>query len=66
MVRLLDEGIIASFKAQCKKKLSQWVLSQFGSSTAHHDLKKTLPNIRRTINFEFTFDVTYFHRVIDI
>ena len=34
-VKPLDQGMIASFKVQYKKKLLEWVLSQFDSSTVH-------------------------------
>ena len=40
VVQPLDQGIIASFKVQCKKKLLEWVLSQFDSSTTHHRLEE--------------------------
>ena len=49
VVQPLDQGIIASFKVQYKKKLLEWVLSQFDSSTTHHDLRKIVPNVRQAI-----------------
>ena len=39
VVKPLDLGIIASFKVQYKKKLLEWVLSQFDSSTTQHTLR---------------------------
>ena len=42
MVQPVDQGRIASFKVQYKKKLLEWVLSQFDSSTTHEDLRKIL------------------------
>ena len=44
----LDQGLISSFKVQCKKKLLKWVLSQFDSST-HHDLRNIMTNVRQAI-----------------
>ena len=49
VVQPLDQGIIASFKVQFKKKLLEWVLSQFDSSTTHHDLRIIVPNVRHAI-----------------
>ena len=44
IVEPLDQGIIASFKIQYKKKLLQWVLSQYDDATLK-DLRKAMPNI---------------------
>ena len=42
------QGIIASFKIQYKKKVLQWVLSQYDNATLK-DLRKMMPNIRQAI-----------------
>ena len=44
VVHPLDQGIIASSKIRYKKKLLQWVLSQYDDATLK-DLRKVLPNI---------------------
>jgi hypothetical protein len=44
VVQPLDQGIIASFKIQYKKKLLRWVLSQNNDATLKH-LTKVVPNI---------------------
>jgi hypothetical protein len=44
VVQPLDQGIIASFKIQYKKKLVRWVLSQYGDATLK-DLRKVVPII---------------------
>ena len=44
VVQPLDQGIIASFKIQYKKKLLRWVLSQHDDATLK-DLRKVVPNI---------------------
>ena len=49
VVQPLDRGSIASFKICCKKKLVEWILSQFDSSTAHHNLRKVASNVRHAI-----------------
>jgi hypothetical protein len=41
----LDQGIIASFKIQYKKKLLWWLLSQHDDD-ALKDLRKVVPNIK--------------------
>jgi hypothetical protein len=41
-------GIIAYFKIQYKKKLLQWVLSQYDDATLK-DLRKVVPNIKHII-----------------
>ena len=48
VVQPLDQGIIASFKIQHKKKLLWWVLSQYVDATLK-DLRKVVPNIRQAI-----------------
>jgi hypothetical protein len=48
VVQPLDQGIIASFKIQYKKKLLEWVLSQYDDTTLK-DLRKMVPNIRQAI-----------------
>jgi hypothetical protein len=45
IVQPLDQGIIASFKIQYKRKLLQWVLLQYDDATLK-DLRKVVPNIR--------------------
>ena len=47
-VQPLDQGIITSFKIQYKKKLLQWVLSQYDDATLK-DLRKVVPNIKHAI-----------------
>jgi hypothetical protein len=44
----LDQGIIASFKIQYKKKLLRWVLSPYDDATLK-DMRKVVPNIRQAI-----------------
>jgi hypothetical protein len=48
VVQPLDQGIIASFKSQYKKKLLRWVLSQHDDATLK-DLRKVVSNIREAI-----------------
>ena len=48
IVQPLDQGIIAFFKIQYKKKLLRWVLTQYDDSTLE-DLRKVVPNIRQII-----------------
>ena len=45
VVQPLDQGIIASFKIQYKRKLLQHVLSQYDDATLK-DLRMVVPNIR--------------------
>jgi hypothetical protein len=45
IVQPLDQGIIASFKIQYKKKRFRWVLLQYDNATLK-DLRKMVPNIR--------------------
>ena len=52
VVQHLDQGIIASFKFQYKKKLLQWVLSQYDNATLK-DLRKVVPNIRQAIMWSY-------------
>ena len=52
VVQPLDQGIIASFKIQYKKKLLQWVLSQYDDATLK-DLRKVMPNIRQAIMWSY-------------
>jgi hypothetical protein len=52
VVQPLDQGIIASFKIQYKKKLLQWVLSQYGDATLK-DLRKVVPNIKHAIMWSY-------------
>ena len=52
IVQPLDQGIIASFKIQYKKKLLQWVLSQYDDATLK-DLKKVVPNIRQATMWSY-------------
>ena len=50
MVQPLNQEIVASFKVQyIKKKLWAWVLSHFGFSTAHRDLRNIVPTVRHAI-----------------
>jgi hypothetical protein len=48
IVQPLDHGIMASFKLQYKKKLLQWVLSQYDDATLK-DLRKVVPFIKQAI-----------------
>ena len=52
VVQPLDQGIIASFKIQYKKKLLQWVLSQYDDATLK-DLRKVVPNIKHAIMWSY-------------
>ena len=52
IVQPLDQGIIASFKIQYKKKLLRWVLSQYDDATLK-DLRKVVPNIRQAIMWSY-------------
>jgi hypothetical protein len=52
VVQPLDQGIIASFKIQYKKKFLQWVLSQYDEATLK-DLRKVMPNIRQAIMWSY-------------
>ena len=52
IVQPLDQGIIASFKIQYKKKLLQWVLSQYDDATLK-DLRKEVPNIGHAIMWSY-------------
>jgi hypothetical protein len=52
VVQPLNQGIIASFKSQYKKKLLQWVLSQYDDAT-FKDLRKVVPNIRHAIMWSY-------------
>ena len=44
VVQPLDQGIIASFKIQYKKKLLRWVLSKYDDATLK-DLRKVVPKL---------------------
>ena len=48
LVQPLHQGIIDPFKILYKKKLLEWVLSEFDFSNSHHDLRKIVPNVRQT------------------
>jgi hypothetical protein len=48
VVQPLAQGMIAYFKIQYKKKLLQWVLSQYDDATLK-DLRKVVPNIKHII-----------------
>ena len=48
----LDQGVIASFKIQYKRKLLLWVLSQHNDATLK-DLRKVVPNIRQAIMWSY-------------
>ena len=52
VVQPLDQGIIASFKIQYKKKLLRWVLSQYDDATLK-DLRKVVPNIKQAIMWSY-------------
>ena len=52
VVQPLDQGIIASFKIQYKKKLLQRVLSQYDDATLK-DLRKVVPTIIQAIMWSF-------------
>ena len=52
MVQPLDQGIIASFEIQYKKKLLQWVLSQYNDATLK-DLGKVVPNINHAFMWSY-------------
>ena len=52
VVQPLDQGIIASFKIQYKKKLLRWVLSEYDDTTLK-DLRKVVPNIRQPITWSY-------------
>jgi hypothetical protein len=52
VVQHLDQGIIASFKIQYKKKLMRWLLSQYDDATLE-DLRKVVPNIKQTIMWSY-------------
>ena len=52
VVQHLDQGIIASFKIQYKKKLLWWGLSQYDDATLN-DSKKVVPNIRQAIMWSY-------------
>ena len=52
VVQPLDQGIIASFKFEYKKKLLQWVLSQYDDATLK-DLRKVALNIRQVIMWSY-------------
>jgi hypothetical protein len=49
VIQPLDKGILASFKVYFMKKLLEWVLFQFDSSTTHHDFRNIMPNVRQAI-----------------
>ena len=49
VVQPLDQGMIASYNVQYKKKLLEWISSQFDSSSTYPDLMKTVPNVRQAI-----------------
>jgi hypothetical protein len=51
-VQPLDQVILASFKMQYKKKLLQWILSQYDDATLN-DLRKAVPNIRQAIMWSY-------------
>jgi hypothetical protein len=52
IVQPLDQGIIASFKNQYKKKLLWWVLSQHDDGTLK-DFRKVVPNIKQAIMWSY-------------
>ena len=52
VVQPLDQGIIASFKIQCKKKFLQWVKLQYIDATLK-DLRKVVPNIKHVIMWSY-------------
>jgi hypothetical protein len=48
-----DQGIIAYFKIQYKKKFLRWVLSQYHDATLMKDLMKVVPNIIQAIMWSY-------------
>ena len=52
VVQPLDQGIIASFKIQYKKKLLRWVLSQYDDAILK-DLRKVVPNLKQGIMWSY-------------
>ena len=52
VVQPLDRGIIAAFKLRYKSKLLEWVSSQFDLDQ-QHDLKKVVPNVKKTILWSY-------------
>ena len=48
VVQPLDQGVIASFKIQYKKKVLRWVLSEYDDATLK-DIRKVVPTIRQGI-----------------
>jgi hypothetical protein len=52
VVQPLGQGIIASFIIQYKKKLLQWVLSQYDDAT-FKDLRKVVLNITQAIMWSY-------------
>ena len=54
VVQPLDQGIIVSFKVHFKNKLLEQALSQFDSSTTHHDSRNiVVPHVRHDIMWCF-------------
>ena len=52
IVQSLDQGIIPSFKILYKKKILQWILSQYDDATLK-DLWKVVPNIKHAIMWSY-------------
>jgi hypothetical protein len=52
VVQPLDQGTIASFKIQYKKKLLRWVLSQQDDATLK-DFREVVPNIRQAFMWSY-------------
>ena len=52
VIQPLDQGVLTSLKIQYKKKLLQWVLSQYDDATLK-DLRKMVPNIRHAIMWSY-------------
>jgi hypothetical protein len=61
VVQPWDQGIITSFKIQYKKKLLQWVLSQYDDATLK-DLRKVVLNIREIIIWSYEVWSSWMHK----
>ena len=61
VVQPLDQGILAFFKIQYKKKLLQWVLSQYDDATLK-DLRKVVLNIREIIIWSYEVWSSWMHK----
>ena len=61
VVQPLDQGLIASFKIQYKKKLLWWVLSKYDDATLK-GLRKVVPTSNKLSRGVMKYGVSWMHK----